>query len=188
MIIYPVCIMAIEDDDDREFMQKLYVDYHRLMYSQITKIAKDPWVADDVLQTTLVRLIDKLDRLRSMDRDRLVNYIIVACRNTAINVVKKKIAEFPIDESIDAPLSDDPMELYLEKIEAEEDLQRLYRVWSKLDERTRYLLEARYVLNCSFDEIATTLEIKPTSVRMALTRARRIAKKMMLQDISNEEL
>ena len=41
--------MALEDDDDREFMQKLYVDYHRLMYSQITKIAKDHWVADDVL-------------------------------------------------------------------------------------------------------------------------------------------
>lgn len=60
MIIYPVCIMAIEDDDDREFMQKLYVDYHRLMYSQITKITKDPWAADDVMQTTLVRLIDKL--------------------------------------------------------------------------------------------------------------------------------
>jgi len=178
--------MAIEDDDDREFMQKLYIDYHKLMYSQINKITKDPWVADDVLQTTLVRLIDKLDRIRSMDRDRLVNYIIVACRNTAINAVKKKIEEFPFDETIDAPVVSDPFLIHLEQIEAGEELHRLYRVWSKLDERTQYLLEARYVLECSLEEIAATLDIKTTSVRMALTRARRNAKKMMLQDMKEE--
>ena len=27
----PYCILVIEDDDDRAFMEQLFVDYHRLM-------------------------------------------------------------------------------------------------------------------------------------------------------------
>ena len=27
----PYCILVIEDDDDRAFMEQLFVEYHRLM-------------------------------------------------------------------------------------------------------------------------------------------------------------
>ena len=30
----PYCILVIEDDDDRAFMEQLFVDYHRLMYHE----------------------------------------------------------------------------------------------------------------------------------------------------------
>ena len=34
----PYCILVIEDDDDRAFMEQLFVDYHRLMYHEIFKL------------------------------------------------------------------------------------------------------------------------------------------------------
>lgn len=64
----PYCILVIEDDDDRTFMEQLFVDYHRLMYHEIFKLVHDQWAAEDVMQSTLVRLIDKIPELRLKDR------------------------------------------------------------------------------------------------------------------------
>lgn len=43
----------------------------------------------------------------------------------------------------------------------------------------RWLLEARYILDYSDGELARELGVKPDSVRMALTRARRKARRLM---------
>lgn len=86
----PFCILAIENEDDREFMTRLYLDYSRLMQQQITKIVQDEWAAEDLMQTTLVKLIDKVQDLRTKDRNHLINYIISACKNQARNYMRDK--------------------------------------------------------------------------------------------------
>ena len=101
----PFCILAIENEDDREFMTRLYLDYSRLMQQQITKIVQDEWAAEDLMQTTLVKLIDKVQDLRTKDRNHLINYIISACKNQARNYMrdKNRHAEYSIDEYLDTP-------------------------------------------------------------------------------------
>lgn len=121
----PICILAIRDDDDRAYMTRLFVKYQRLMYRTIYDILGDKWTTEDVLQTTLLRLIDHLDTLRRLELDALA------------------------------------------------------QVWPRLDENTRWLLEARYILDYSDGELARELGVKPDSVRMALTRARRKARRLM---------
>ena len=59
------------------------------------------------------------------------------------------------------------------------------RIWTQLDERTRYLLEGYYILNLPAAEMARELNIKPASLRMALTRARKTAYQL-LQDSSKQ--
>ena len=78
----PMIIMAIEDEDDRSFMANLYVDYQRLMYKVITSHTTDPWDADDIFQSTLPKLIDKLADLRRMSNDKLTSYIYSTCKNS----------------------------------------------------------------------------------------------------------
>ena len=73
----------------------------------------------------------------------------------------------------------DPAPMPEEKILYREDLSSLSRVWSTLDEKTRYLLIARYILNKSGREIAEDLQMPPDNVRMALVRARRKAQQAM---------
>ena len=137
----PMIIMAIEDEDDRSFMANLYVDYQRLMYKVITSHTTDPWDADDIFQSTLPKLIDKLADLRRMSKDP---------------------------------------RLLLE--ENDEDVEALHRAWKRLDPRSQYLLEARYILNKSFEEIAADINIQPDSVRAALSRARKKARKLILEE------
>ena len=107
----PMIIMAIEDEDDRSFMANLYVDYQRLMYKVITSYTTDPWDADDIFQSTLPKLIDKLADLRRMSKDKLTNYIYSTCKNTAINYLQKKggLKEFSFEDlSATVPAEEDP--------------------------------------------------------------------------------
>ena len=84
----PICILAIRDDDDRAYMTRLFVKYQRLMYRTIYDILGDKWATEDVLQTTLLRLIDHLDTLRRLEPEGLAGYIAAACRHTAYNAVR----------------------------------------------------------------------------------------------------
>lgn len=82
----PYYILAIENESDREFMTAIFLQYERLMYSSILKVTQDNWLVDDIFQCTFEKLIDKVELLKTLTRDRLVNYLIVACRNTAFNL------------------------------------------------------------------------------------------------------
>ena len=84
----PYCILAIEDDSDRAFMETLFLEYQRLMYSEINKILQNAWDTEDVMQATLVKLIDKIPELRKKEKNKLINYIITAAKNTALNYLR----------------------------------------------------------------------------------------------------
>jgi len=178
----PYVLLTMEDDDDREFMGRLYITYERLMYSEINRITHNYWATEDILQDTLVKLIDKIELLKQLPEKKRINYVISASKNTAYTYVKKKMnrdllsIEELDDEGKTVHFALDNVE---ENIILQDDLKQLSRIWSDLDERTRYLLEARYILEKSAIEIAVDLGIKPSSVRMALTRARQVAYRLI---------
>ena len=89
MLIIPSVILAIEDESDRDFMEQVYRQYHRLMYHTIYQLTDDPWLADDVLQITLVKLIDNIPTLRSLSNTKRINYIISAVKNSTYTQLRK---------------------------------------------------------------------------------------------------
>ena len=86
----PLMIATIDDDADRAFMTRIYYRYRRYMYKTIGTFVSDPWDADDIFQTTLPNLIDHLDTLKSLPKNKLTAYIHAVCKNTAINFLRKK--------------------------------------------------------------------------------------------------
>lgn len=185
----PFVILAIEDEDDRAFMTEVYVRYERLLQSEIRKRMNDPWVVEDVMQTTLVKLIDQIARLRSMDERHRVNYIITAARNNTITFLRTHAshASASLDEQREDGWdfsSDFSVE---ETILRDEKIGRLKDIWPRLDARSRYLLESKYVLGLKSGEMAQTLGIKEDSVRVELSRARRKARQLLSELAEDEE-
>ena len=173
----PYAILVIEDDNDREFATFLYQSYHRLMFSEILKIVEDSWDAEDVMQNAIIKLINKLDLLRTMDCPHLANYIITASRNTALDLLRerKRKPAYSFDELLD---SDETISASLsssveDQVFAQFDQELAQKAWKQLPDEVQALLNAKYVLEQSDAEIAQALGIQPNSVRMALTRARR---------------
>lgn len=181
----PYCILVIEDDDDRAFMENLYLSYHRMMYKRIYEYTKDSKTAEDVLQSVLEKLIDKITLLRSLDRDHLVGYISSACRNTAHNFTVRSAKEIPFADIT----PQDKAETWQSPHAAEvlvlrqEDITQLRRIWPKLDEQSQLLLEGYYILDKPMHELGKELGIKPSSVRMYLTRARRKAAALLQAEL-----
>lgn len=182
----PYCIAVIEDDDDRAFMEQLYTNYNRLMYSEIIAILKNQWDTEDVMQSVLIKLIDKIADLRLKPRDRLINYIITACKNTSYNYIRdhSKKRDLSYDDYIEGfDMNYYTHEAELPIIRAEE-MDSLFRIWPKLDERTRLLLEGYYILEKPMSKLGEELGIKPSSVRMTLVRARQKAFDLLQEELN----
>lgn len=181
----PICILTIEDERDREFMANVFLKYQWLMYTTIDQIVRDHWIAEDVTQSTLIKLIDKIDKLKGLDEQHLMNYIITSCKHTAFNELRYRSRHpmFSINEAWDADSGTHTMHSMEMKYIHEEELRHMAEIWENLDSRSRYVLEARYILGKTDLEIATSLGVKPNSVRMILTRARK--KAYALMELSN---
>ena len=181
----PFVVSTIEDMDDRDFMESLYYSYHRLMYSEIRKILRDTWDVEDVLQNALIRLINKVPLLRTLGRDQLVNYIISTARNTARNYIRdnKRVTEFAFDESIDSLDAAKTSDRALERLELIEMMQAVGEAWAQLDDKYKRVLEMKYILEQSNEEIAAEFDIGVNSVRMLLTRARSKLKEIMADEV-----
>ncbi len=174
----PQIILAIENEDDRAFMTQLYLDYQYIMYAEIKKLVSDSWVIEDIMQDALVRLIDKIDLLQQLNTRRRINYLITTVRNQTKNYYRaKQHAAFSSLDDEESPLyrtvsSDEDLEEYVFHMDM---LGKLQDIWPRLSDTSQQLLERKYILEQSDAEIAEAFEIKPSSVRMKLTRARKEA-------------
>lgn len=176
-MMMPAVILAIQDESDRTYMEWIFQNYHRLMYFYIMEKLHDPWQADDVMQESVVKLIDKIDVLRRLSESKRRNYIITTAKNTTVSYLRREAVRkgIPYDDwvkdCIGTASEEDPESLVLHQ----EEMELLQYIWDDLDERSRYLLSGRYILEQSFDEMAQELGVSPGSTRMLLTRAKRSA-------------
>ncbi|MEA4895141.1 MAG: sigma-70 family RNA polymerase sigma factor [Oscillospiraceae bacterium] len=170
------------DEDDREFMTQLFLQYHRIMFSEISKIIPGSSEAEDVLQNALIRLCDKVTLLRELDERRRICYVITTVRNQAKNQIRSN-QEMPIcsfdDEDLNLLESVSDGTDIEQSIIIKEQLKDFSLVWSALDGACQRLLEGKYILKKSDNELAKDLGISPSSIRMMLTRARRKALGLM---------
>lgn len=176
----PLVILAIEDENEKAFMTWLYLQYRRLIYSEVRKIVGNTDEVEDLLQSVVEKLIEKVSLLRGTEQSKLVNYIISTAKNTAYNSLRGKEQEILWEDQEELA---DPAPMPEDHLLAQEDLYRLARVWIGLDEKTQYLLSAKYILKKSGKEIASDLNMPPDNVRMALVRARRKARQAMEQNV-----
>lgn len=176
-MIMPAVILAIQDESDRTYMEWIFQTYHRLMYHYIMEVLHDSWQADDVMQESVVKLIHKIDVLRRLSESKRRNYIITTVKNTAISYLRRESIRKGIayddwaKDCIGTQSEEDPEALVLRQ----EEMEALQLIWGDLDERSRYLLSSRYILEQSFEEMARELGVTAGSARMLLTRAKRAA-------------
>ena len=185
MFPIPVVILAIENDDDRSFMEFIFHTYQRLIYQKIIRIVHDQWLAEDLLQTTIINLINNLQHIRELDSHALIAYISVSAEHIAISELRKRKrkTQLLIDDLSAAesqPDNNTPEFIILRK----ENIRVFASIWKKLDSRNQYLLRSRFILKKNYSEIAQELGIKPESVRMAITRAKRTANNLWQQEFN----
>ena len=143
---------------DEAFILWLYDEFKPIMFATAGKYMNNSSDREDLVQACLLKLIEKVDTLRGKNRNVLCSYIVYTIKNTAINHLKH--------QSI-----------------VNAHTNQLYKVWDQLSDEDRNLLEGKYILDQTDNQLATQFHCKPSSIRMKLTRARRKA----LQLIADKE-
>lgn len=170
----PIIISAIESPEDRDLMTDFYTRYNALMYHEAKKHLDITEDIEDTVYEALVRIIDKMDIFRELKPWQQVQYALTTVRNLSYLLLKRqKHFDFISFDAIDFDIPAD------EKSFTEATVQKnildagVRKIWNSLDLDDKILLEQKYVLYWKDAEIAGPLQIKPESVRMRLTRAKR---------------
>lgn len=185
-MIFPIAILAIENSSDRNYIEKLYIEYHRMMYWQAHKVTCSSQDLDDIVNDACIVLIRKISLLRTLDCNILRAYIISTVRNTALNYLRKQRNA----------QSENGEELIANFLSAEPDpdanllreatINELMAGIEKLPELDQDVLRMKYIDDLSDKEIGAILGMKHETVRSRLTRARQRAYRIMKGDLSDD--
>ena len=173
-------LLTISNSEELQFMTQLCKDQKELMYDTARRYAHDPALCDDIVQESLVKLIEKISILRGLEYCKVSAYIVKTVRNTALNEYRKSkirckyLEPMPEEEPVDPTSLEDMHQVLFQK-------HRLNAVWNQLSEDEKLLLESKPFLGLTDSEVAEILVCSADSIRMKRTRARRHAIELILQ-------
>ena len=165
----------------RTSIADFYQTYRNLIFKKANEMANDPDYVEDLVQDTLYQLLRREELFLSLSEAQQVDYCIKTIRNTAINHHKRdQKIRFLSEDALGEQCDQSPtME---ESILHRSDLDLFRKELDQLDEASRALLIRKYIQEEPDDSIAKDLDVKPSSIRMMLTRAKRKLLQLLLND------
>ena len=168
-------------DQARTSIADFYQQYKNLIFKKANEMANDPDYVDDLVQDTLYQLLRREELFLSLSEVQQVDYCMKTIRNTAINHHKRNQKIRLLSEDTIGEQSD-PSPTMEETILHRSDLDLFCKELNQLDEASRTLLTRKYIHEEPDDAIAKDLNVKPSSIRMMLTRAKRKLLQLLLND------
>ncbi len=81
-------ITALENDDDRTFMIRLYKDYYGLVRKTVFNFTREAQDVEDLINDTFIKLIGKVSLIRTLESCKLAAYVVYTSKSVAINFIK----------------------------------------------------------------------------------------------------
>lgn len=165
-----------------DFVIQMYNRYKNLMFSTAQKYTANIADQEDIVQTSLERLIRIFSNMQPSKRCISATYVVYTVRSVSIDLLRKQGKDIEhcislADNSLDEVEStSEPLDNFFA---LSEQAAQLKRVLSMLPAEERILLNGKYILNQTDKELAAILGCKPSSIRMKLTRARKRAMKLL---------
>ena len=166
------------------FFRQLYDRYGSKMYVKALECGSPPEYGWDMVQESLNRLIMHYDLLSQLPPPAQSAYIFTTVRSVVVNRWEKFDPGEPEDPAeleegeplfVDLSGGSSPEERML----AREREQKAFEALNKLPDKERLLLEERYFLELSMEEMAGSRGITEGNLRVQLYRARKKLKKIM---------
>ncbi len=182
-------LMAIEDTESRNLLEKIYRAYHKEMYYIANNILNNTHDSADVVQTSIIKLIPYIEKINDVKCNKTKYLIVTIVKNTAIDLYRKKSKQ-PLIDIEEAEAIPDINSQYMEDIVIRlGDAKMLAEKLAKLKSEYADVLTLKYYFEFEDVEIAEILKISITNVRVRLSRAKSHLRNLMCEDESyNQEL
>ena len=166
--------------DDRVFFESFYQDHKRFMYYTAKKYARSNLECEDIVQEAIIRLLKNISVLREIDGCKIQQYIVLTIKASFIDMERKRHHEEPVnldDETLEALFKADLIDA--EEIPDVEAKLEVEKIRSEMGFREWILLEGKYILGYTHEELGTLIGVAPNSVRMIPCRAKEKARSIL---------
>lgn len=181
MLIFPTAIMTMENDDDRAFMEALYLKHRYLLFKIAYGIVNDPQTAEDMVSEACISLIANIDTLRKLNSCKIKAYIVTTIRNTSLDFVRKRNRQNQKNflSGDDGNFSIPDQERIDDDLIRRAEISAIRIAMKKMQASERELLQMKYFDMKTDAEIAQKMHIQSNSVRYYLTKARRSLRQIL---------
>ena len=160
-------------------MEDIYKEYAKRIYTYLLSLAKDEYIAEELLQETFYSAIKNINKFRN--ESSIKTWLFTIAKNKWIDYCKKnkKLLETPIyEKEQDILCSTSFEEDFLNKNELLDVCKQIH----KLDEKSKEVVYLRLFTNFSFKEIANIIGKTEENTRIIFFRA----KNKLKGDINHE--
>jgi len=157
---------VIDNDSDRKQFEMLYYKYNRIMYKVAMDILHSHELAEDALSTAFLNISKNFSNISSFPSEKIKNYCVIVIRNAATDILRKEKRFIADHDAEYTEIAD------VENIETISDYNLLKKAISSLSEKEQEMLYLRCIMNMSFREIGTILNIKEGTARQRMSEAR----------------
>ena len=170
----PIITCVIESPEDHDIIAEFFELNKMLLYAEAWKYFSTKEDVEDIVYESLVRIMEHMDKFRSLLPRERVQYGKAVVRNLSYTYSKRQSLYTMVPfEDVDTYLTVEEGQLPESVVSTRIRVEHLRKIWAQMPVEERLLLEQKYVLDWSDHDLAISLGIKPQSVRMRLTRARR---------------
>ena len=159
------------DYDEQQYMHQVFELYAGLFRSLSTRYTNNREEQNDLIQDTLLRLMDYVQVLREMNPYKVPSYIALTMKSVFLNKHRQErrdlFKEIPYDDTL-------PWDLMRPLPDPHQQLEAKLLL-EQLSEHDQLLLKGWYIAGWNAAELAAILGCSKDSIRMKLTRARKRA-------------
>lgn len=180
MLMY---IAFIDNEDDKDFVSKLYKEYEKLMLKVAYSVLKNIEQAEDVVNESMIKIIKNLSKFEKSNVicNKTKALIVIIVKNTAINVYRSNSKNKFIDIETQENILTSNIEKPEDTILSEEMLKKMIESINLLDDKYSSVIKLKYLFDFSNKEISETLGITDENVRIRLHRGLKILKKLIVE-------
>ena len=181
MLLLPMAILTMEDEDDLDYMTRLYREYRALMMKTAWEYSEDSGTVDDVVSESCIALIRHLGKLKAMEKAAIRSYIVIAVRNKAVDELRRQALRQKIFVSMDEETvgSTAGLAAFERKLNLRQELDAVKEAIELLPAEQQEVLRLKFFHHLADREIAARMEIAENRVRSLIKQARKHLKQML---------
>ena len=172
----PLSILVIENDEDRQFLTEMYLQYRPLMYKIASQFFRDNYAEmEDAVGGAVERLCKKCETLKQVECNKRASYIVSTVRNVCLSRLReigrqRRNRDYAPDaEAVGSvPSPEDIQGIVFDRVFASD----LLGAFPELSEKDKDLIRLRHMDLLGYDVIAQQMGITEIAARTAVSRAK----------------
>lgn len=168
----------IDGPENMSKFQRIYEKYKNMMYSVAYDISKNPHDAEDIVEVSLIKVIEILNKIELDDigKPRCKNLMITITKNTAIDYGRKAENKIlPYERIENYQMEKTTEDVYIDL----ENYKEVISYIRELEDKYRDVLHLKIFYKMTSKEIGKLLGITEQNVNMRYMRAKSMLKQRL---------